>query len=259
MDRVLAFSLCLCLTLLAGCVHRHPTPGAQEYIEFMAAQTKIDAMNQRTLGSQAKPLTYSEKDIQQLADHIVLIQSNPFELLQTSANLGFAPAQFELAKQLRVAALHDAANRASLNANSCDLLKRAAASDLLIAALSVRAQCADVSLARNLEEMLKAADDGYGVLVTVAARKDPYAAFYPMKAFEPMSCVESPTTEDGATQPPMLTLDQARAEAFYTSAMREAKRTPAVAKQLGERALRAGCSAKAYAELLKVMAPQSAQ
>ncbi|MEN0106887.1 MAG: hypothetical protein AAGC84_10725 [Pseudomonas sp.] len=233
MDRVLAVSLCLCLALLAGCAHRYPKPGANEYLDYMAAQAK--------------------------ADSVVVIQSKPSELLQTSADQGFAPAQFELAKQLRSAALQDASNRASLNAKSCDLLKRAAASDLLIAALSVRTQCADASLTGSLEEMLKAADDGYAVLTKVAARQDPYGAFYPIKALEPVNCVESPSTEDGAVQPPMLTLAQARAEALYTFAMREAKRAPAVAKQLGETAFSTGCSAKAYAQLLKMIAPQAAQ
>jgi hypothetical protein len=239
-------------------VHRNPTPGAKEYIDYMAAQTKMDAMTKRTMSGLEKPPEYSEKDVQELAEYIHFIQGKPFELLKTSANLGFAPAQFELAKQARAAALQDAANRVDLNAEACNLLKRAAASDLLIAALSVRTQCADPSLARNVEELLKAADDGYDVLLNVAARKDPYSAFYPMKAFEPMSCVESPSAEDGAAQPPMLTLAQARAEAFYTFAMRESSRAPEVANQLGKLAFRE-CSAKAYVELLKAVPPKSAQ
>ncbi len=221
-----------------------------QFAELVAAMSAVS-------DEEAKQLPPAEKAKQ--ADLLGELAIKYPQQLQAAVELGFAPAQFTAAKMLAFKALQERAQRDVYKAQACELVGKAAASGLFIAALGQSQYCAGPSDVRDFSAVLKATEDAYQQLAVAITRADPYAAYYPLKALRMPECFErelDPFDENltllervQASQPPLLTLDETRAEGFYRLADREVGHDKALAREHVQQAAALGCSSKAFTTL----------
>lgn len=258
MDRPLLPCLWLGLSLFTTCIFADELAGAAEYGVALETGEQFAALAEELIAvSDAQVAQLSEAAKAQKREQAVELALKYPQQMKASADLGFAPAQFMYGKMLALKALGDKAQRVTYNAQACELMNKAADSGLFIAALGQSQVCSRVSAALDTATFISAANDRYRRLLEGATRADPYAAYYPLKPLNMPQCFElednaqdqnlTPLQRLQATQPPELTLEEARAEGFYQLAQHETPGEKALATEHITQAAALGCTSKAFA------------
>lgn len=252
MDRALAPWLWLSLAVVASPVVAQAPAGAEQYQQALAAAEQLTTLVQTALEPNAPKLSPSEQ-----AEKRELLTSTLQTFttqLQAAADVGFAPAQLQLAHTLRTQAYAQGADRVAIKAQSCEWLNKAADNGLLIAVLGKSLSCIDPNEIRDIEKLLSNQRERQQQLAAAVDRPDPYADYYPLKAYQTPGCFEreadpldetlSPFERLQAGQPPELTLEQTQAEAYFQLARHADK---AEAAPLLAKAETLGCASVAFA------------
>lgn len=250
-NRPLAPWLWLSLAVVASPALAEAPAGAEQYQQAIAAAEQLTALVQTALTPNAEKLSPSEQaeKREQLTTTVQTFTTQ----LQAAADVGFAPAQLLLAQTLRTQAYTKGADRAASLAQSCEWLNKAAGNGLLIAVLGNSVSCSNPEDMRDINKLLSHQRERQQRLAAALNRPDPYADYYPLKAYQMAECFEmeaNPLDETlsaferlQASQPPELTLEETQAEAYFQLAKHEAK---AQAAPLLAKAEALGCSSVAF-------------
>lgn len=252
MDRVLARWLWLSLAVVASPVFAQAPAGAEQYQQALAAAEQLTTLVQTALEPNAPKLSPSEQAEKR---ELLTTSMQTFTTqLQAAADLGFAPAQLQLAHTLRTQAYAKGADRIAIKAQSCEWLNKAADNGLLIAVLGISVSCSNPADLKDFSKVLSAQREHQQQLAAALNRPDPYADYYPLKAYQLVECFEmeaNPLDENlnaferlQAGQPPELSLEETQAEAYFQLARHADK---AEAAPLLAKAEALGCSSVAFA------------
>lgn len=252
MDRALAPWLWLSLAVVASPAVAQAPAGAEQYQQALAAAEQLTTLVQTALEPNAPKLSPDEQA--QKRELLTTTVQTFTTQLQAAADVGFAPAQLQLAHTVRTQSYAKGADRVALKAQSCEWLKKAADNGLLIAVLGTSVSCIDPQEMRDIDKLLSNQRERRQQLAAALNRPDPYADYYPLKAYQTPECFEreadpldetlSPFERLQAGQPPELTLEQTQAEAYFQLAKHEDK---AGAAPLLAKAEALGCSSVAFA------------
>lgn len=184
------------------------------------------------------------------------------EQLKASSDLGFPPGQFLYAHALIQQAAQSSDKQNGIKLEACRLLAQAAKQSLQAAALAQASYCSTLNKEKGFSAMLKAVEQAHAQLAVTVEMTDRYASFYPLVGFVLPSCpvrdIDSlfngleqltPLQRMQALSPPLMTLEETRAEAFFMLAIYMRGSDPVKAADYLARAEQHGCRNAANSRL----------
>lgn len=248
----------LLISLLAStCIHASGQPGEKEYLAAIDIRDKVISLMEQYEEDGSNAQAPEKK--QAIRSSLLEYAPQYNEKLKTSSDLGFPPAQFLYAQALTEQALRNTEKRASIKIEVCTLLKQAAKNGLLAAAVGAASYCSSTGDTKDFLAIIKATEKTHTQLEKNLASEDHYATFYPLKGFSHPLCYGqdfkeiystldqlTPLQKIQALTPPLMTLEETRAEGYYLLATYMQVRDRVKAKEYFTRAEYHGCSIELF-------------
>lgn len=220
--------------------HADLLKGEEEYDKAILASSQLQEI---LLEEKSHPIEKEESARkEQLREAILKSTATYKDNLETSAKLGFAPAQHLLAYTLTF-------EKPKNEKRICELLELASHQGLLASSLAKRTSCSE---SRNIMKIIEAQQKATHDIATGLSSADPYSRFYPIQAFQRPECEdlpslgENPTLEEmtAALAAPKLSLAQFTAEAHFIVARYEKNLETKDALQHLSQAEESGCKSQ---------------
>lgn len=250
----------LLLSLLTStCIHASGQLGEKEYLAAIDIREKvISLMGQYEEDGNAQAPEKKQTIRSSLQEYAP--QYN--EQLKASSDLGFPPAQFLYAQALKEQAIRNTEQRIAIKTEACTLLEQAANKSLLAAAVGAASYCSDTGDAKDFLAIMKAREKILTQLSKNLDSEDHYAAFYPLKGFSRPLCYGqalpevfstldqlTPLQKIQALTPPLITLDETKAEGYFLLATHMQGHDKAKAQEYFTKAEEHGCSSELFVKI----------